>query len=489
MVGTPFVPFGVLHHSTAAGIMITASHNPKDDNGYKVYWRNGAQIIPPHDAGIAASINDNLRPWHLADGAEPTRPVFDAAHPNLSDPFEEVTSKYFADASRLYCWTRDANQSLTQAACPVTFTAMHGVGAPFTAKAFEVFGLPKYIPTTQQIEADPDFPTVKFPNPEEGKGALALAMAAGDAAGSRLILANDPDADRLAVAEKVGDAWKPLNGNQIALLLADWAFTNYVARESPTKDQLAKTCMIASTVSSAILASMARAHGFNFYSTLTGFKWMGNRARQAVDEGEKFLFAFEVEIGFLVGNQSYDKDGIRTAAIFYELYAHLHAAGKTCHDHLDALYQKYGYFSMNTSYFFCDPLSGKLGEIFSRLRNYPDTPGSAYPFTSHRYPTSVGGFKIASVRDVTYGYDSKYPDGKSILPTDASSSMITFTFENGATATLRNSGTEPKIKYYVESSGKTDEEAKELTKKMTAAIIAEFIRPIENQLEAPKVEP
>ena len=167
MCGTPFVPYGVLQLNACAGIMITASHNPKDDNGYKVYWSNGAQIIPPHDSGIAASIEKNMKPWHLKDGDQPSAPAFDPNHPNLSDPFDSITNNYFEDAARDYCWRRDYNRGLTQSQCPVTFTAMHGVGAPFTAKAFEVFGLPKYIPTPQQIEADPEFPTVKFPNPEE----------------------------------------------------------------------------------------------------------------------------------------------------------------------------------------------------------------------------------------------------------------------------------------------------------------------------------
>lgn len=311
-------------------------------------------------------------------------------------------------------------------------------------------------------------------------------MASADAAGSRLILANDPDADRLAVAEKVGDAWVPLNGNQIALLLADWVFQNYVSRESPSADQLAKTCMVSSTVSSAVLAAMAKKEGFNFYGTLTGFKWMGNRAFDAVKAGERFLFAYEVEIGFLVGNMSYDKDGIRTAAVFYEMFAQLVAAGRTCHDKLEELYKRYGYFNMNTSYFFCDPASGKLAEIFKRLRSFPGTGADAYPQTEHRYPTSCGGVAITSVRDVTYGYDNSEAGFKSALPIDTSASMLTFRFANGCTATLRNSGTEPKLKYYIECHGATADEAAELTKHMSDAILNDFIQPKENQLEAPK---
>jgi len=493
-VATPFVPFGLLHLKAAAGVVVTASHNPKDDNGYKVYWNNGAQIIPPHDAGISDEITRNLEPWHLAGkgdvAAERIALPFDAAHPLLSDPLKEVTDAYFAQAAREYCWRSEANRALTQAQCPVTYTAMHGVGAPFTARALECFGLPAYIPTPAQIAADPEFPTVKFPNPEEGKGALALAMAEADRAGSSLILANDPDADRLAVAEKVNGEWKPLNGNQIALLLADWAFSNYVEREKPSAEQLRRSCMIASTVSSGVLGAMAAKEGFNFYPTLTGFKWMGNRAAQAVSEGERFLLAFEVEIGFLVGPQSYDKDGVRTAAIFNEMYADLRLRrNRSAHEHLEELYQRYGYFHMDTSYFFCDPASGALPRVFERLRNYTGKaqgqPGE--PGFKADYPTSVGGVKVLSVRDVTLGTDSGEADGVSRLPRDPSSHMLTFRFEGGATCTLRNSGTEPKLKYYVESSAKTRQEAEQSTKRIKDAVIEEFVQPQKNGLEAPKI--
>lgn len=175
---------------------------------------------------------------------------------------------------------------------------------------------------------------------------------------------------------------------------------------------------------------------------------------------------------------SYDKDGIRTAAIFYEMYAALQSQGKTCLGRLKELYERYGHFCMNTSYFFCDAASGKLEAIFARLRKYPGTDS---------YPSAAGTHKIRSVRDVTLGYDSSHPEGRSSLPTDRSSQMITFTFENGCSCTLRNSGTEPKLKYYIECrSEQSAEEAAALTKEMSKAIIDEFIQPVQNGLEAPK---
>jgi len=459
---TPMVPFAVLELHALAGVMITASHNPKDDNGYKVYWTNGAQIIPPHDTGIAAYIEANLKPSKNY--------VFDPAHPLHRDPTVHCTAKYMSEIERRYCYEKKANlESKTK----VIFTPMHGVGDYWTGLAFKAFGLPPYIPTREQIDPDPEFPTVKFPNPEEGKGALALSIKTAEASGSNLILANDPDADRLAVAERdpTTGQWTIFNGNQIAALFADWIWLNYVKRHPNDRGQ---PFMLASTVSSKFLAAMARKEGFEFHDTLTGFKWMGNVAADLINKGHTFLFAYEVEIGFLHGDLSLDKDGVRMAAIFAEMANQVYLRGTTLVKHLQALYEKYGFFEMNTSYFFCYSREG-FQRIFDRLRT----------LNNGSYVTSCGPFKITSVRDVTRGLDTGRPDGKSVLPKDPNSQMLTFYFENGAVATMRNSGTEPKLKYYVEFAAPTQEQARRTVDEMTHALIDKFIQPQINQL-APK---
>ncbi|RKO87501.1 hypothetical protein BDK51DRAFT_33316, partial [Blyttiomyces helicus] len=182
LVHTPLVPFGVTQLGAAAGIMITASHNPKEDNGYKVYWSNGSQIIPPHDKGIAEKIEQNLVPWTWDNTLVKTSPL-------CTDPAESMIAAYFGSVATLSVSkaTNDAPDF------PICYTAMHGVGYIYAKKSAEVFGLAPLVPTPEQVEPDPEFPTVKFPNPEEGKGALALAMKAADASGARVILANDPD--------------------------------------------------------------------------------------------------------------------------------------------------------------------------------------------------------------------------------------------------------------------------------------------------------
>jgi phosphomannomutase len=174
LVATPLVPFAIVRKNCVAGVMVTASHNPKEDNGYKVYWGNGSQIIPPHDAGIETSILNNLQPWrHVAP--------FDPLHASLRDPYQDMVAAYMTECTSKLCWTHEANA----AACvPITYSAMHGVGAPFVDTIFESFGLPPVLSVSQQRAPDPDFKTVAFPNPEEGKGALALAISTATEKGS-----------------------------------------------------------------------------------------------------------------------------------------------------------------------------------------------------------------------------------------------------------------------------------------------------------------
>ncbi|XP_003391495.3 PREDICTED: phosphoglucomutase-2-like [Amphimedon queenslandica] len=223
---TPFTPFALRRYSCVAGVMVTASHNPKQDNGYKVYWTNGAQIIPPHDKGISQCIDDNLTPWPTSWEISNI-----ARNPLITDPYPDVKDGYFS-AIQKYCYQKQENP-----ASPVTcvYTAMHGVGYPFVKMAFEAFRLPEIIPVEEQVKPDPEFPTVAYPNPEEGKSALDLSISTAEAHGHSVIIANDPDADRLALAEKQpGNTneggrgnWRVFTGNEIGSMLGWWAMENF----------------------------------------------------------------------------------------------------------------------------------------------------------------------------------------------------------------------------------------------------------------------
>eukprot|EP00043_Microstomoeca_roanoka_P008917 m.85512 g.85512 ORF g.85512 m.85512 type:complete len:598 (-) comp14428_c0_seq1:532-2325(-) len=470
IVPTPFIPFAVSHHGCAAGVMITASHNPKQDNGYKVYWGNGAQIIPPHDAGIAASIITHAEPWANAWNEE-----LPQKSGRCRCTLDEVSNAYFTAIKE----NSFLPANVPRDAISFTYTAMHGVGWRYCQKAFEAFGLPKFFDVKEQVEPDPEFPTVEYPNPEEGKGSLMLALETADRTNSSVILANDPDADRLAVACKHQGAWTLLNGNQIGTLLGWWVFSNYT-KQHPECDK-SQLCMVASTVSSKMLGTMANAEGFYFEDTLTGFKWMGNKARELQQQGKTVLFSFEEAIGFCVGTTVVDKDGVNAAAVMAELCLSLAAEGKTLVDCLDDLYKLYGYHCTYNSYFICREQT-TIDAIFARIRHFVEPEAETMT-----YPTVVAGVQVLSVRDVTFGTDSAFPDNKCRLP-QQSGHMITFTFANDCVLTLRTSGTEPKIKFYSEISAPlTDKAVTEKTlQTFVDAATTELLEPEKHGLAAKK---
>eukprot|EP01102_Stenamoeba_stenopodia_P009633 TRINITY_DN2850_c0_g1_i1.p1 TRINITY_DN2850_c0_g1~~TRINITY_DN2850_c0_g1_i1.p1 ORF type:complete len:435 (-),score=108.51 TRINITY_DN2850_c0_g1_i1:45-1310(-) len=271
LVPTPFVPFAVLQKKAAAGVMVTASHNPKNDNGYKVYWENGCQIVSPHDVGISKKIEQNLEPWkNVSDDLLTTSSYL------LVDPKDEIDKSYYHLIQQNYSFHKGEKKEIK-----VVYTPMHGVGLVWAEKAFEAFNIAPFIPVALQKEPDPEFPTVHFPNPEEGKGALKLAIETAESTGTKLILANDPDADRLAVAEKLSSGeWKIYNGNEIGVLLAAWVWSEY-KRTNPSVDP-ANCVMISTAVSSQMLRSICKQEGLVYEETLTGFKWIGSAAEKHI---------------------------------------------------------------------------------------------------------------------------------------------------------------------------------------------------------------
>jgi len=461
---TPFVPFAVRMLQAAAGVMVTASHNPKDDNGYKVYWSNGCQIIPPHDGGIAAAIQEHLQPWPAS------RSIKVESHSRCVDPLPNVAQNYFRTITEQLSWLRPSGSSLK-----ITYTAMHGVGHRWASESFKHFGLAPYVETKEQIKPDPEFPTVKFPNPEEGKGALKLAMATADAAGSPVILANDPDADRLAVAEKSPKGeWRVFNGNEIGILLASWVWTCFL-KQNPKADR-SRCAMISTAVSSKMIRAMALKEGFQYHETLTGFKWIGNKAVELTQQGINVLFGYEEAIGFMVGHcDCLDKDGVRAAAVMGQFVTYLYSQKQTLAGYLESLYTKYGFFCIQTKYFFCYQ-TPVMEAIFARLRTEGPNKG---------YIMKCGQFTVKNVRDQTTGYDSSEASNTSRLPLTPDSQMITYTFDNGCVATLRGSGTEPKLKYYVEMSGPDAANVLKTHREITDALEREFLRPEANKLVAP----
>ncbi|TFK14837.1 T-cell leukemia homeobox protein 3 [Platysternon megacephalum] len=472
IIPTPFVPYTITHLKLSAGIMITASHNPKQDNGYKVYWENGAQITSPHDKGISQAIEENQEPWPQAwDDSLVDSSLL------LHDPYVTINKDYFKDIQK-HCFHRNINK---ETKLKFIHTSVHGVGHEFVQSAFKAFDFKPPLPVPEQKDPDPEFPTVKYPNPEEGKGVLTLSFALAEKEGAGIILANDPDADRLLVAEKQESGeWKVFSGNELGALLGWWIFTCWKNQnQDPTA--IKDVYMLSSTVSSKILRAIALKEGFHFEETLTGFKWMGNRAKQLTDQGKTVLFAFEEAIGYMCSPVVLDKDGVSAAVITAEMSSWLATKNLSLSQQLKAIYDEYGYHITKASYFIChDPKTIK--ELFENLRNYDG---------KNTYPKSCGKFKVSGVRDLTTDYDSSQPDQKAVLPTSKSSQMITFTFSNGGVATMRTSGTEPKIKYYAElcaPPGNSDPyQLKKELDELVSAIEEYFFQPEKNKLK-PKAE-
>ncbi|XP_069748339.1 glucose 1,6-bisphosphate synthase isoform X1 [Narcine bancroftii] len=466
-VPTPFVPYAVRQLHVAAGVMITASHNPKQDNGYKVYWQNGAQIGAPHDKKILHCIVENLEPWQNSWNEN----LCDVS-PLRQDPRNEIFALYMEDLKKL-CFHRELNR---KTALKFVHTSFHGVGHEYVQAAFKSFGFAPPIPVPEQKDPDPEFSTVKCPNPEEGECVLVLAIKLAEKEGARVVLATDPDADRLAVAEEQEDGrWKVFSGNELGALLGWWMF-NCWRTEHPDPTDVKNVYMLATTVSSKILQALAINEGFHFEETLPGFKWIGNRIDELLQSGKEVLFAFEESIGFMCGTLMFDKDGVSASAVVAEMAAYLESRGLTLVKQLNNIYRTYGYHITRTSYFKCyDPATIK--RIFDRLRNYE---------REHQYPCLCGSFEILYVRDVTLGFDNSQPNKKSVLPVTRGSQMITFTFLNGCVATLRVSGTEPKVKYYAEfcaPRGYRDTAyLEEELNKLIDALVKNFLEPEKNGL-------
>ncbi|KAM4787856.1 glucose 1,6-bisphosphate synthase isoform 2-T2 [Cyanocitta cristata] len=465
-VPTPFVPYAVQQLGAVAGVMITASHNRKEDNGYKVYWENGAQITSPHDKEIIKCIEECVEPWNGSwnENLVDTSPL-------RQDPLKKICDSYMEDLTKI-CYHRELN---VQSSLKFVHTSFHGVGHDYVQLAFKAFGFQPPIPVPEQKDPDPDFSTVKCPNPEEGESVLELSLRLAEKENAKVVVATDPDADRLAVAEQQENGcWKVFTGNELAALFGWWMFSRW--KNCSQDADVSNVYMLATTVSSKILRAIALQEGFHFEETLPGFKWIGSRVKNLLDNGKEVLFAFEESIGFMCGTSVLDKDGVSAAVVIAEMATYLQGQSLTLAQKLVDIYETYGYHISKTSYFLCyDPPTIK--RIFERLRNF-DGPQS--------YPSCCGVYNILHVRDITTGYDSSQLNKKSVLPVSKSSQMITFTFQNGCVATLRTSGTEPKIKYYAEMCalpGRSDRSVlEEELQKLIEALIENFLEPDKNAL-------
>ena len=382
---TPLLAFAIRELGCAAGVMVTASHNPPEDNGYKVYLGDGSQIVPPADSEIAARI--------AAAGPLADLPRGDAGR--LVS--EEIIDRYLDTVAGL---AEDGPRDLS-----VVYTPLHGVGGTTVAQVLETAGFEAPHVVELQEHPDPDFPTVSFPNPEE-PGAMDLAMALAAEQKADLVVANDPDADRCAVAVPDAHGWRMLRGDEVGALLAH----HLLAR--------GRTGTFAnSIVSSSLLGKMAAAAGQPHEETLTGFKWIGRV--------EGLAFGYEEALGYCCDPEHVrDKDGVSALLLVCELAAEAKAAGRGLPDILDDIARTHGLHATDQLSVRFDDLS-HIAATMERLRATP--------------PTVLGGLAVEKVEDLSEG-------SAQLPPTDG----LRYTLTEGARVIVRPSGTEPKVKCYLE---------------------------------------
>ncbi|MEU6681653.1 phospho-sugar mutase [Streptomyces sp. NPDC046832] len=385
---TPVLAFAIRHLGAVAGVEVTASHNPPRDNGYKVYLGDGSQIVPPADIDIAAEI---AAVPSLTTVPRPTE-GWDILDDSVLDAYLARTDAVLAEGSPRTART--------------VYTAMHGVGKDVLLAAFARAGFPEPVLVAEQAEPDPEFPTVAFPNPEE-PGAMDLAFATARAGGTApdLIIANDPDADRCAVAVQDGADWRMLRGDEVGALLAA-----HLVRRGATGT------FAESIVSSSLLGRIAEKAGLPHVETLTGFKWIAR--------AEGLRFGYEEALGYCVDPDGVrDKDGITAALLITELASGLKEEGRTLLDLLDDLAVEHGLHATDQLSVRVEDLS-LIAAAMRRLREQP--------------PTELAGLPITRTEDLTQG-TAELP------PTDG----LRYTLD-GARVIVRPSGTEPKLKCYLE---------------------------------------
>ncbi|WP_368498874.1 phospho-sugar mutase [Herbiconiux sp. A18JL235] len=426
LLPTPLVAFAVRDLAVSAGVMVTASHNPPRDNGYKVYLGgadDGSQIVPPADAEIAAHI---LRVAETGDvSALPRSSGYEIAGEDVIERYVAATAAVAASAAGQ--GDTDARPASASAAHgpKVVYTAMHGVGWETFARVLDAAGFDRPELVAAQIEPDAAFPTVAFPNPEE-PGALDLAFETARAVGAELIVANDPDADRLAIAvpdASRAEGYRALTGNEVGQLLGWRAAERWVAARGAGgaggSDGAAgpRGTLACSIVSSPGLGAVARAYDLDFAETLTGFKW--------VSRASGLVFGYEEALGYLVNPETVrDKDGISAAVALLDLARQLAASGRTVSDRLDEFGERFGHYGSAQISLRVTDLA-QISRVMQRLRAEP--------------PSEIGGLTVDRIDDLSRG------DG-GVPPSDVLRMLLP-----GARVMVRPSGTEPKLKIYLDA--------------------------------------
>ena len=449
---TPELSFAVRELGCVAGINITASHNPPEYNGYKVYWDDGAQFTPPHDKGVTEEV--------LAIEDLSTVKTTDEASATAAGLYQvigqEIDDKYIAQVKAQVVNQKAIDEMQDQ--ITIVYTPLHGTGNIPARRVMKEIGFTHVYVVPEQELPDGDFPTVSYPNPE-AKEAFDLGLKLAKEKNADLVLATDPDADRLGVYVKdtKSGEYIPLTGNMSGSLLCEYVLSQkQAAGKIPADGQVVK-----SIVSTNLIDAVAKAYGAELIEVLTGFKWIGKQILKNETTGHgTYLFGMEESYGCLIGTYARDKDAISATAALCEAAAYYKQKGMTLWDAMIAMYEKYGYYKDAVKAIGLSGIEGlaKIQSIMETLRN--------------NTPTEVGGYKVTSARDYKLDTIKDMATGE-VKPTGLpSSNVLYYDLEDGAWICVRPSGTEPKIKFYFGVKGTSLEDAEEKENALGAAVMA-----------------
>lgn len=443
---TPELSFALRYTGSIAGINITASHNTKEYNGYKVYWSDGAQLPPEHAAQVSASMErndifDDVKTMDFEEGVEKGLITLIGS---------EIDEKYLEKVMEQSVGSRYVEQAAGN--FTIIYTPFHGTGYKLVPEVLKRLGMKHVLTVPEQMVIDGDFPTVKSPNPEYIEGfAKAIEMARENDVD--LIIGTDPDGDRCGVVVRNGDDYETLTGNQIGVLLLDYLIT--ARREQGTL--ASNSAAVKSIVSTTMANAICEANGIKLFETLTGFKYIGEKIKEFLETGQyTFLFGFEESNGYLAGTYARDKDAVVASMLIAEMGCMYRTKGISLYQGIQALYEKYGFFKegVTSASFSGLEAKAKMNSIMEGLRKDP--------------PEKLG-LKVERIRDYSTGKILNMKDGSTGETGLPESNVLFYDLEGGCSLIIRPSGTEPKIKLYVMTRGQSEKEAQELYDLVKAA--------------------
>ena len=444
----PVLSFAVRTYGTLAGVMITASHNPKQYNGYKVYWEDGAQL-PPKEADVVANEMDALDMFTEVKTMDYQQAIDEGLIKIIGSESDEIFLRQVQKMSiNPDCIAQVADDF------KIIYTPFHGAGYKLVPEILKRIGYKHVICVPEQMVIDGNFPTVKSPNPEDKEG-FNIAIEMAKEMGVDLIIGTDPDADRCGTVLKSSDgSFVTLSGNQMGVLLIDYIIT----AKKLTNTMPPHPAVLKSVVTTEMARKVAEDNGVECFDTFTGFKFLAEKIKEFEKTGShQYLFAFEESYGYLCGDHARDKDAVIASMLIAEMAAYYRTKGMTLYDAMQEMYKRYGYYSEKTLSIVMPGVSGltRMAELMQELRDQP--------------LKEVGGTAVKIARDLQSGIQTVMATGETSEVELKGQNVLYYVLEDGTTFIIRPSGTEPKVKVYIMANGTSKEEVDAKVEKYATA--------------------